>query len=424
MSNPRLRRRVQYSVALVASALLLASCQNPANQEDSSSSGASETNAGSRSSATSETGETSASSSSSATSETSESSETSSETSSSKSSSESSSASAKSSSTSASSSKEPQAAVDPASIEGHIVVLSTGGTIASTRNDKGEVAPTVTGDELVKPLYDTFDKDKLELEVKDIANLDSPEMTLADTDTIIGAVSEEIKRKDVDGVIVTHGTDSIEETAIALDTFHDSDKPVVLTGAMRPFDDPDTDGPDNLTTAVEAIANPENQGKGTFIAFGDKVLPARGAYMADTTKPNGFATNSDKDFPERPAPLKYAPLGDARVDIIAAYPGASGDLIERAVAGGAQGIVIEGMGTGNISASLAAAAKEAAKTMPVVLTTRVDHGPVKGIYGGGAALAAAGVIPAGPLRAPQARMLVAAAVATDSDVQHLFPAAE
>lgn len=314
--------------------------------------------------------------------------------------------------------------MDPASIEGHIAVLSTGGTIASTRNDKGEIAPTLTGGELVKPLYDTFDKDKLELEVKDIANLDSPEMTLADTDTIISAVSEEIKRKDVDGVIVTHGTDTIEETAIALDTFHDSDKPVVLTGAMHPSDDPDADGPDNLTAAVETIANPENQGKGTFIAFGDKVLPARGAYMADTTKPNGFATNSEKDFPERPAPLKYAPLGDARVDIIAAYPGASGDLIERAVAGGAQGIVIEGMGTGNISASLAAAAKEAAKTMPVVLTTRVDHGPVKGIYGGGAALADAGVIPAGPLRAPQARMLVAAAVATDSDVRALFPAAE
>ena len=421
MSNPRLRRRVQYSAALVASALLLASCQNPANQEDSSSTGASETSAGSSSSTGSSS---SATSSTSGASKTSESSKTSSETSSSKSSSESSSASSKSSSTSASSSKEPQAAVDPASIEGHIVVLSTGGTIASTRNDKGEIAPTLTGDDLVKPLYDTFDKDKLELEVKDIANLDSPEMTLADTDTIISAVSEEIKRKDVDGVIVTHGTDTIEETAIALDTFHDSDKPVVLTGAMHPSDDPDADGPDNLTAAVETIANPENQGKGTFIAFGDKVLPARGAYMADTTKPNGFATNNEKDFPERPAPLKYAPLGNARVDIIAAYPGASGDLIERAVAGGAQGIVIEGMGTGNISASLAAAAKEAAKTMPVVLTTRVDHGPVKGIYGGGAALADAGVISAGPPRAPQARMLVAAAVATDSDVRALFPAAE
>ncbi|WP_288747456.1 asparaginase [uncultured Corynebacterium sp.] len=417
MSNPRLRRRVQYSAALVASALLLASCQNPANQEDSSS-GASETSetSASSSSAGSSSSAASKSSGASKTSESSKTSEPSSETSSSKSS--------KSSSTSTSSSKEPQAAVDPASIEGHIVVLSTGGTIASTRNDKGEIAPTLTGDDLVKPLYDTFDKDKLELEVKDIANLDSPEMTLADTDTIISAVSEEIKRKDVDGVIVTHGTDTIEETAIALDTFHDSDKPVVLTGAMHPSDDPDADGPDNLTAAVETIANPENQGKGTFIAFGDKVLPARGAYMADTTKPNGFATNSEKDFPERPVPLKYAPLGDARVDIIAAYPGASGDLIERAVAGGAQGIVIEGMGTGNISASLAAAAKEAAKTMPVVLTTRVDHGPVKGIYGGGAALADAGVISAGPLRAPQARMLVAAAVATDSDVRALFPAAE
>ena len=71
-------------------------------------------------------------------------------------------------------------------------------------------------------------------------------MTLDDTDSIITAVNKELRRDDVDGVVVTHGTDSMEETAIAVDTFQDSEKPVALTGAMRPFDDPNPDGPDNL----------------------------------------------------------------------------------------------------------------------------------------------------------------------------------
>lgn len=304
-----------------------------------------------------------------------------------------------------------------------MVVLSTGGTIASTHDDKGAVVPTVKGSDLVDPLYSEFDKDKLELEVKDIANLDSSAMTLADTDKIITAVQEQLERDDVDGVIVTHGTDSMEETAIALDTFHDSDKPVVLTGAMRPFDDSDPDGPENLATAVETVTNPDYAGHGTFIAFGGKVIPARGAFKSDTEKADGFATNSEEKFPERPAALDYSPLRDVRVDIIAAYPGAPADLIEQSLAKGAQAIVIEGMGSGNIGPDLANAAMQAAKTVPVVLSTRVDHGPVEGIYGGaggGATLADAGVIPSGNLRAPQSRMLLAAAVATETDAQKLF----
>lgn len=405
MSNPRLRRRVQYSAALVASAVLLASCQNPANQEDKDEASATPTATSSSTSAekTSEASST-ASSSSSATS------------------SSSASGSATSSSTTSAKSSGSHAK-QRSEIEGHVVVLSTGGTIASTHDDKGAVVPTVKGSDLVDPLYSEFDKDKLELEVKDIANLDSSAMTLADTDKIITAVHEQLQRNDVDGVIVTHGTDSMEETAIALDTFHDSDKPVVLTGAMRPFDDDDPDGPENLATAVETVTNPDYAGHGAFIAFDGKVIPARGAFKSDTEKADGFATNSQEKFPERPEPLKYAPLGDVRVDIIAAYPGAPADLIEQSLAKGAQAIVIEGMGSGNIGPDLANAAMEAAKSVPVVLTTRVDHGPVEGIYGGaggGATLADAGVIPSGNLRAPQARMLLAAAVATGTDAQKLF----
>lgn len=386
MHTPTFRRSARAGLALVASACLLASCQNPdSGPEEETSAAASESSASD-----------SPTSSGPATTEATE--------------------------TSATENEGPRATA-----EGHVVVLSTGGTIASTHDKTGAVVPTVTGSKLVEPLSGTFDNDKLTLEVKDIAKLDSSAMTLDDTDTIIKAVDQELRRDDVDGVVVTHGTDSMEETAIAVDTFQDSDKPVALTGAMRPFDDPDPDGPDNLALAVKTVTDPANRGRGTFIAFADHVIPARGAFKSDTSKADGFANNNGEKQPQRPKALKFKPLGNTRVDIIAAYPGAPADLIQRSLDSGAEGIVIEGMGAGNIGDELAQAAQAAAKKVPVVLTTRVDHGPVEGIYGGaggGATLADAGVISSGTLRAPQARMLLAAAITTGTDPAELFPDAD
>lgn len=386
MHTSTMRRSARAGLALVTSAFLLASCQNPdSRSEEETSTAAAET-----------------------TSSTSTASPT---------------ASATPSSTDASATTAEEHEGPRATAEGHVVILSTGGTIASTHDKTGAVVPTVTGSKLVEPLSGTFDNDKLTLEVKDIAKLDSSAMTLDDTDSIITAVNKELRRDDVDGVVVTHGTDSMEETAIAVDTFLDSEKPVALTGAMRPFDDPNPDGPDNLALAVKTVTDPANEGRGTFIAFADHVIPARGAFKSDTSKADGFANNNGKKQPQRPKALKYKPLGNTRVDIIAAYPGAPADLIQRSLDSGAEGIVIEGMGTGNIGDELAQAAKAAAKKVPIVLTTRVDHGPVEGIYGGaggGATLADADVISSGTLRAPQSRMLLAAAITTGTDAEDLF----
>ena len=387
MHTSTMRRSARAGLALVASAFLLASCQNPDSRPEEETSAAAPESSAPHSATSSAPA-----------------------------------ASEETTETATTESEGPRATA-----EGHVVVLSTGGTIASTHDKTGAVVPTVTGSKLVDPLSGTFDKDKLTLEVKDIAKLDSSAMTLDDTDTIIEAVNKELRRDDVDGVVVTHGTDSMEETAIAVDTFQDSEKPVALTGAMRPFDDPDPDGPDNLALAVKTVTDPANKGRGTFIAFADRVIPARGAFKSDTAKADGFANNNGKKQPQRPKALKHQPLGNTRVDIIAAYPDAPADLIQRSLDSGAEGIVIEGMGAGNIGDELAQAAKAAAKKVPVVLTTRVDHGSVEGIYGGaggGATLADAGVISSGTLRAPQARMLLAAAISTDTDPAELFPDAD
>ncbi|MEA5650178.1 asparaginase [Cutibacterium granulosum] len=325
---------------------------------------------------------------------------------------------------SGSGSPEPQHSPTEKATVHHIVVLSTGGTIASTHDSKGAVVPTVSGEELVKPVYDAFPKGTLHLEVQKIAQLDSSAMTLDDTDHIIQAVLRALGRAEVSGVIVTHGTDSMEETAIALDTFVSGNKPVVLTGAMRPHDDPHPDGPSNLTLAVRTATDARNRGKGVFVAFGGKVFHARGLHKADTQKEDGFATNCPHGV-KRPAPLPFKPLRDVRVDIIAAYPGAPATLIDSSIDNGAQGLVIEGMGDGNIGSTFADAAVRAATRhhVPVVLTTRVDAGQVAGVYGGaggGATLAEKGIISSGPLRAGQSRILVAAALATGTDPRKLF----
>ena len=314
MHTPTLRRSVRTGLALIASACLLASCQNPDNRPADETSATTPESSASHSPTSSEPATTEATE------------------------------------TSATESEGPRATA-----EGHVVVLSTGGTIASTHDKTGAVVPTVTGSKLVEPLSGTFDNNKLTLEVKDIAKLDSSAMTLDDTDSIITAVHKELQRKDVDGVVVTHGTDSMEETAIAVDTFQDSEKPVALTGAMRPFDDPNPDGPDNLALAVKTVTDPANRGRGTFIAFADQVIPARGAFKSDTSKADGFANNNGEKQPQRPKALKFKPLGNTRVDIIAAYPGAPADLIQRSLDSGAEGIVIEGMGAGNIGDELAQA---------------------------------------------------------------------
>lgn len=312
--------------------------------------------------------------------------------------------------------------IDYSMVSGHLVVLSTGGTIAST-NVNGALIPTVSGEELVAPVYEKFSHDKLTIEVRQVSQLDSSAMTLHDTDNIIREVLKTVEEEKVTGVIVTHGTDSMEESAIAVDTFLKGDKPVVFTGSMLPFDDPDTDGPDNLMLAVITATDTKNQGKGTFIAFGGTVIPARGAYKSHTSEKDGFRSNAGTEV-IRPKALDFQPLESHRVDIIAAYPGAPRELIEAAVSTGAEALVIEGMGAGNVGGDIAEAIVAVAeKNIPVVMTTRVDAGLVEGTYGGaggGATLAQKGVIGSDYLRAGQSRILLAAALATGTDPRELF----
>ncbi|QDZ43572.1 asparaginase [Corynebacterium sp. sy039] len=303
-----------------------------------------------------------------------------------------------------------------------IVVLTTGGTISCTSDSTGALIPTVSGAELIAPIIPRF-ADTLSIEVRELNRLDSSSMTLADIDEIVSAAHHALNDPDVVGVVITHGTDSMEETAIALDTFHNDQRPIVLTGSQKPHDHPEEDGTRNLFEAIMVASDTSARGIGVLIVFGRAVIPARGATKWHTTDELAFATNGPEE-PQRADPVSPCPLGDIYIETITAYPGASRTLIDAARNAGAQGIVVEALGSGNVGTELAAGISDALQAgIPVVITTRVPRGEVAGKYGGaggGATLAAQGAIGARYFHSGQARVLLAIAIASGVHPATLF----
>ncbi|HZK32668.1 MAG TPA: asparaginase domain-containing protein, partial [Corynebacterium sp.] len=130
-------------------------------------------------------------------------------------------------------------------------LLATGGTIACTRDNTGALVPTAQARDLVA----AAGVDHPQITTRDLTRLDSSSLTLSELDGLTAAVRESLAAGAA-GIVITHGTDSLEDTALALDLVHDSETPVVLTGAQRAFDHPAADGPANLRGALAAAADP------------------------------------------------------------------------------------------------------------------------------------------------------------------------
>lgn len=304
-----------------------------------------------------------------------------------------------------------------------IAIITTGGTISCTTNRDGSLSPSVSGQQLVDAIASRFPKGAMEFTVTELGMIDSSDMTFEFVDKVVVAVADALADETIDGVVVTHGTDTMEETAMAVDAFHADQRPVIFTGAQLAFDHPESDGIGNLFEAVVIGTDESARGIGALIVFGHAVIPVRGATKWHTSDLLAFATNAPED-PVRPEPLHAHPLAGIKVDIIPAYLGSDGTMIEAALAAGAQGLVIEGLGSGNVSPAMAAAIEGAlAKDVPVVMATRVPRGDVSAVYGGaggGADLAKHGVISAGCVHPAQARIILAVAIATGVHPQTLF----
>lgn len=289
-----------------------------------------------------------------------------------------------------------------------LVVVSTGGTIATSAGPDGVLRPTRSGSDLVTGL---------DVDVIDLMSVDSSQLTPADWLTI-GAAVNSAAAGGADGIVVTHGTDSLEETALWLDLTYGGLAPVVLTGAARPADAPDADGPANLRDALTVAASPLCRDVGALVSFGGRVFSPLG-----TTKIGGpgvfggaaplgavtsgvFTMTAVKQRPH----LGAVPV-PPRVDIASAYPGADGTAIDAFIAAGARGVVVESMGSGNAGrAVIDAVGRAVASGVAIAITTRVPDGRAGGGYGPGHDLVAAGALPVPRLRSSQARVLVMAAV--------------
>ncbi len=273
------------------------------------------------------------------------------------------------------------------------MVLATGGTIAgqaSSRAAIGYDAGKVSGSDLVAavPGLDHL----ATVSAEQISSVGSQDMNDKVWFDLARRINEIVSRHEADGIVVTHGTDTMEETAFFLNAVLGTDTPVVLVGSMRPSTAISADGPGNLYEAVEVAASPQARGRGVLVVLNDTIHGARGVEKSNTTSvqtfhspnggPVGFVDPSSIRFMTPPpggasrrtyALPQAAPL--PRVDIIYAHANMDAALIEDAVKGGARGLVLAGVGDGNGSqAAIDALAKAAQQGIVVIRASRVGSG--------------------------------------------------
>jgi L-asparaginase len=188
------------------------------------------------------------------------------------------------------------------------------------------------------------------------------------------------------GVVVTHGTDTLEETAVLCDLLHGGEAPIVLTGAIRPASATGADGPANLLDAVRVAGSPAAAGLGAIVCFGGELHAARAVRKADSVAPQAFASPGCGPIgrvaeaavavwgsPERRPPLPVSQL-DARVEIVPAALGADGTLLDAALGAGAEGLVVVLLGAGHAPPAFLEACRRAARRVPVVACVRPERG--------------------------------------------------
>jgi L-asparaginase len=315
----------------------------------------------------------------------------------------------------------------------HVYVLFTGGTI-SMRIDPGTGAavPALSGEEIVARVAGLRKEARLTLE--DYARIPGPHVTPEWMWQLGRHVQSLLRADDVDGIVLTHGTDTLEETAFLLDLTLDSPKPVVFCGAMRTISEPGWDGPANLMAAVRTAAHPDSWGRGVLIAVGEQIHHAAEATKWHTQSLGAFrSTHGALGVVElgqiryyRPpfrTPRIEAPRIVPDVDLHTMAAGTDDALIRASIARGARGLVLEGTGCGNVPPSVLPAVRAAlAAGLPVVLVSRCPEGrvaPAYGYEGGGQMLQEIGLVFGGELPGPKARIKLMVALGASSDVEEI-----
>lgn len=273
-----------------------------------------------------------------------------------------------------------------------VLLLATGGTIAGSADSRGSGAynaGAIGAQQLISSVAGLGELASLSAE--QVASIGSQDMTDDVWFKLARRIQEAFDKHEADSVVITHGTDTMEETAYFLSLVLKTDKPVVLVGSMRPATALGADGPANIYQAVQVAVDKQSIGRGVLVVMNDQIDSARGVTKTHSTSvqtmqsPNlgsqGYVDLGHVRFikPAQPSQLftlpKTAPL--PRVEIIYSHSNMDASQIEHAIADKARGIVLAGMGDGNTSkAALAALEKAASQGIVVVRSTRVSKGYV------------------------------------------------
>ncbi|MFP8903092.1 asparaginase [Streptomyces atacamensis] len=309
-----------------------------------------------------------------------------------------------------------------------VLVLTLGGTIAMTRSSTvSGVTPTLTGSDLVAAVPGL--QDAAEVTAEDFRQMPGASLTVSDIVSLVDRL-QQADRDGVNGIVVTQGTDTLEETAYLTDLYYQGSTPVVFTGAMRNAATAGADGPANLLAAVQTAVSAGARGAGILVVLGEEIHAARhvrkmhttspGAFGSPNTGPVGHVVEGVARFhhclnPISPVPLPISDLPS--VEIITASLGSSGTLLE-GLENKVAGLVVAAFGAGHVPETWCARLEALAAAMPVVLASRIGAGSVLtstyAFPGSESDLLARGLISSGVLDPYKARLLLIAHLAAGS----------
>ncbi|HEK6368004.1 TPA: asparaginase [Staphylococcus aureus] len=310
----------------------------------------------------------------------------------------------------------------------HLLVIHTGGTISMSQDQSNKV---VTNDINPISMHQDVINQYAQIDELNPFNVPSPHMTIQHVKQLKDIILEAVTNKYYDGFVITHGTDTLEETAFLLDLILGIEQPVVITGAMRSSNEIGSDGLYNYISAIRVASDEKARHKGVMVVFNDEIHTARNVTKTHTSNTNTFQSPNHgplgvltKDrvqfhhMPYRQQALENV-NDKLNVPLVKAYMGMPGDIFSFYSREGIDGMVIEALGQGNIPPSALEGIQQLVSlNIPIVLVSRSFNGIVSPTYaydGGGYQLAQQGFIFSNALNGPKARLKLLVALSNNLD---------